>query len=238
MFKFPFLGMLCLFAPLASYVHAEEVKTPENGFTRLFNGKDLTGWKTPDDVKWAWSIHDGVIRGITDEKAHGKELWTAGDHGDFTLRLEWRFPDSPTKKLLKIILPNGDDAMNPDGTKKKEEVVFGGDSGILIRGEVMSQINIGCKSAGSGELYGYRKKVPDMAPEIRAACVPKIRADKQPGEWNEFIITAKGDRVTVQLNGKVVIENAQMPGLPDRGPIALQHHGEGIEFRNVSIQDL
>ena len=204
----------------------------------LFNGRDLSGWKTPDDVKWAWSVQDTVIRGITDENAHGKELWSEKEYGDFVLKLDWLMPDKPVQKMLKIILPNGDDALNPDGTKKKEEVLFGGDSGILIRGDVMSQINIGCKSAGSGELYGYRKKKLDMSPEVRAACVPKLRADKPPGEWNQFIITAKGNRVTVELNGKIVIENAEMPDLPARGPIALQHHGEGIEFRNVSIQEL
>jgi hypothetical protein len=223
----------------ATILHAEENKptTPVES-TVLFNGTDLAGWKTPDDVKWAWSVRDGVIRGITDEKAHGKELWTEKEYGDFVLKLDWRLPDPPVKKLLKIIQPNGDDAMNPDGTKKKEEVLFGGDSGILIRGDVMSQINICCKTAGSGELYGYRKKKPDMSPEVRAACVPILRADHAPGEWNQFIITVKGDRVTVELNGKVVINHAEMPGLPTRGPIALQHHGEGIEFRNVSIKEL
>lgn len=204
----------------------------------LFNGVDLTGWKTPDDVKWAWSVQDGIIRGITDEKAHGKELWSEKSYRNFILRLDWRFPDPPTRKQLKIILPNGDDALAPDGTKIKEEVLFGGDSGILIRGDVMSQINIVCKSAGSGELYGYRKKKPGMSPEVRAACVPKLKADRPIGEWNHFVITAKADRVTVELNGKVVIDDARMPGLPESGPIALQHHGEGIAFRNVSITEL
>lgn len=204
----------------------------------LFNGKDLAGWQTPEDVAWAWSAKGGVIRGISDENAHGKELWSEGQFTDFVLELDWRFPDPPVKKMLKIILPSGLDALNPDGTKKKEEVLFGGDSGILIRGEKMSQINICCKSAGSGELYGYRKKVPGISPEVRAACVPKLRADKPPGEWNHFKITAKGDRISVELNGKLVIDDAQMPGLPEKGPIALQHHGEGIEFRNVTISEI
>ena len=223
-----------LFCPL----NGEEKKEgAPPAIERLFNDNDLKGWKTPGDVAWAWTVKDGVIRGITDEKAHGKELWSERDFGDFVLELDWRFPDPPVKKMLKIILPNGDDALNEDGTKKKEERLVGGDSGILIRGDVMSQINIVCKSSGSGELYGYRKKKPDMSPEVRAACVPKEPADHPPGEWNHFKITAKGDRVSVELNGKLVIDQAQMPGLPARGPIALQHHGEGIEFRNVTIRE-
>lgn len=210
---------------------------PES-FTPIFNGTDLKGWKAPAEGAWVWSVKDGVIHGVTDPNAHGKELWSEKDYGDFVLEVDWRFPDPPVKKMLKIIGPDGNDVLNPDGTKKKEEVLFGGDSGILIRGDVMSQINIVCKSAGSGELYGYRKKKPDMAPEIRAACVPKLRADRPPGEWNHFVITAQGERVTIELNGNVVIDHVLLPGLPARGPIALQHHGEGIEFRNVKIRGL
>ena len=226
-------ALAAAFLGLFACAAAAEPKDP----VPLFNGHDLKGWKTPGDVAWAWSVKDGVIRGITDEKAHGKELWSEKGYGDFVLELDWRFPDPPVKKMLKIILPNGDDALNEDGTKKKEERLVGGDSGILIRGDVMSQINIVCKSAGSGELYGYRKKKPGMPPEVRAACVPKLRADHEPGEWNHFKITVKGDHVSVELNGKLVIDDARMPGLPERGPIALQHHGEGIEFRNVTLRE-
>ena len=59
----------------------------------------------------------------------------------------------------------------------------------------------------------------------------------------------KGDRLTVVLNGKTVIENAQLPGIPEKGRLALQHHGtfkDGkyspasslVQFRNISIKEL
>ena len=59
----------------------------------------------------------------------------------------------------------------------------------------------------------------------------------------------KGDRLTVVLNGITVIENAQLPGVPAKGPLALQHHGakkDGVwtgppslvQFRNISIKEL
>ena len=64
-----------------------------------------------------------------------------------------------------------------------------------------------------------------MPPRSARASRPKTQADKPVGEWNAFEITLKGDRLTVVLNGKTVIENAELPGIPDRGPIALQHHG-------------
>jgi hypothetical protein len=48
----------------------------------------------------------------------------------------------------------------------------------------------------------------------------------------------RGDRVTVVLNGKTVIEDAQLPGIPRRGPIALQHHGDPIQFANLFVKEL
>ena len=48
----------------------------------------------------------------------------------------------------------------------------------------------------------------------------------------------KGDRLTVILNGRKVIENAQLPGVPTRGPIGLQHHGDPIRFANLYLKTL
>ena len=60
--------------------------------------------------------------------------------------------------------------------------------------------------------------------------LPKVKADAPNGQWNRFFITLKGDRLTVVLNGKTVIENEQLPGIPPRGPIGLQHHGDPVRF--------
>ena len=90
---------------------------------------------------------------------------------------------------------------------------------------------------GSGEVYGYRTN-KKHSQEIRAALTPKLKADKPIGEWNRFIITMKGDRLSVVLNGKKVISKAQLPGVPAKGKLALQHHGSAIEFANISIKEL
>ena len=88
-----------------------------------------------------------------------------------------------------------------------------------------------------------------MPPDVRRGVTPKVNADKNIGEWNTFKITMKGDRMTVELNGIVVIENALLPGLPASGPIGLQHHGSKengewnsppslVQFRNIYIKEL
>lgn len=112
-----------------------------------------------------------------------------------------------------------------------------GDSGIYLRGTSKAQVNIWCNALGSGEVYGYRTD-RNQPEEVRKAATPLKKADKPVGQWNTFVITLKGERLTVVLNGEVVISNARLPGVPKSGPIALQHHGNPIEFRNILIREL
>jgi hypothetical protein len=97
-------------------------------------------------------------------------------------------------------------------------------------------------------MYGIRTN-PKTSPELRAAVTPRTQADKPVGEWNHFEITAKGNTVTVVLNGKTVIPGAQISDLPARGRLALQHHGSKrdgkwtgppslIQFKNIFIKEL
>ncbi len=186
--------------------------TPPEGFTKLFNGKDFTGWQArqgkpesdEEKAKWqkSWKVEDGIIK--FDGK--GPNLWTSKKFKDFVLMVDWRFPKP-------------------------------GDSGVYLRGQSKSQVNIWCHNMGSGEVWGYRtdKKQPE---EVVKACTPIKKTDKPIGEWNTFVITMKGDRLTVELNGEVVIRNAQLPGIPPEGEIALQRHGSPIDFRNVYIKEL
>jgi hypothetical protein len=94
-----------------------------------------------------------------------------------------------------------------------------------------------CWPVGSGEVYGYRTD-KSMSPEVRAGVTPKVAADKPIGQWNRFRITMKGDRLTVDLNGQRVLDQAQLPGVAPRGRLALQHHGDPVQFANLFIKEL
>jgi hypothetical protein len=111
------------------------------------------------------------------------------------------------------------------------------DSGIYLRGSSKAQANIWNNPLGSGEVWGYRTdaKMPD---EIRKAATPKKKADKPIGQWNTFVITLKGEQLTVVLNGEEVITNLQLIGVPKTGPLALQNHGNPLEFRKILIKEL
>ena len=129
-------------------------------------------------------------------------------------------------------------------------IVHSPDSGVYVRGTSKAQMNIWMNPMGSGEVWGYRTD-KNMPEEVREAVTPRVNADKPLGEWNRQKVVMRGDRLTVILNGQTVIENAQLPGVPESGSIALQHHGRYneetgrwgpasscIQFRNIFIKEL
>ena len=69
-------------------------------------------------------------------------------------------------------------------------------------------------------------------------------ADNPVGQWNTFHIIMKGDKVTIFLNGKKVVDNTSLENYWDaasrcpRGPIELQHHGNPLWFKNIYIKEL
>jgi hypothetical protein len=222
---------------------------PPAGFVSLFNGRDFTGWKVPVGDNGHWKIVDGVIDyDASSEATADKNLWSAAAYGDFVLRVEWRLKETPyTNPNVPIIRYDGTHKKGPDGKEIKISVPDS-DSGILLRGQGKSQVNIWCWPTGSGEVYGYRMD-EKMPAAVRAGVTPKANADRDIGEWNAFEITLKGDRLTVVLNGVTVIEDSQLPGIPTSGPIGLQHHGDKkdgswvsppalVQFRNISIKEL
>ncbi len=219
---------------------------PPAGFTSLFNGRDLQGWKIPAGDGGHWKVLDGVIDYDARSEASGdKNLWTEKQFRNFVLRVDWRLKTAPFQYKGRILLPDGSEKL--DETGRPIVVEFpDADSGILLRGG--PQVNIWCWPVGSGELWSVRRDTK-QPPEVRAAATPKLHADRNIGEWNTFEITLLGDRVTILLNGKKVIENARVPGIAQSGPLGLQHHGSWrdgkwtgppslVQFRNIFIKEM
>lgn len=217
--------------------------------TSLFNGKDLTGWKVPEGDNGHWKVIDGVIDyDAASEAPKDKHLWTDKSYGDFVLRLEWRLKSTPyINPNVPIVRFDGTHKKNAEG-KDIRIPVPDSDSGVFLRGSDKAQVNIWSWPVGSGEVYGYRTDAK-MPPAVRAAVTPRMNVDRDIGEWNAFEITMRGTRLTVVLNGHTVISDAELPGVPPSGPIALQHHGgmkDGVwtgppslvQFRNISITEL
>ncbi len=241
------MGVSCCATGVAQEQAQDNVPPP--GFRALFNGKDFTGWKVPTGDNGHWKVIDGVIDYDAQSESTGdKNLWHTEDFQDFELHVDWRIKETPyVNPRIPYILPDGTHARDITGSEMRLALPDS-DSGVFLRGAGKNQVNIWCWPIGSGEFYGYRTDA-SMPAEVRAGVTPRHQADRPVGQWNRFEITTRGDRVTVVLNGVKVIEQAQLPGIAESGPIALQHHGamrDGqwtgppslVQFKNIFIQEL
>ena len=220
-----------------SPLEPDRIARQDEGFVSLYNGVDLAGWKTHEGLIGHWKPNDWRLDYDGQATGEDKNLWTEWSFEDFTFIVDWRWNgryDKSTKR--PVILPSGEEARNEDGSAKQVDVPVA-DSGIYLRGSSKAQINIWQWPIGSGEIWGYRTD-RSLPASVRAAATPKVRADDRVGTWNRFEITMRGQDVTVVLNGKTVIENCPLPGIPARGPIGLQHHGDQIQFANLFIKRL
>lgn len=115
-----------------------------------------------------------------------------------------------------------------------------GDSGIYLRGTPQVQIwdiartDVGAE-VGSGGLYNNQKHPSD----------PLTVADMPVGDWNHMKIQMMGEKVTVWLNGELVVDEVVLENFWDRskpifpsGPIELQAHGTDIAFKNLYIKEI
>lgn len=227
----------------------EEIANEAEGFVPLFTGIDLQGWKVPDGDNEHWRVVNQVIDYDAQSEATGdKNLWSEREFEDFQLIVDWRIKETPyMNPRVCNVLPDGSEELGPDG-KPKLYPQPDSDSGVFLRGSGKYQVNIWCWPVGSGEMYGVRRDAT-LPAEVRAGVTPQVKADNPVRKWNRFDITVRGSTVKVILNGKAVLPGVTIPGLPERGPIALQHHGSQrdgkwtsppslVQFRNIFVREL
>lgn len=200
----------------------------DEGFTSMFNGRDLTGWQGLVEnpiarakmrridlerkqaeanvmIPSSWSVKDGCIW----FNGEGDNLCSVKEYGDFELLVDWK-------------------------------ITKNGDSGIYLRGTPQVQIwdtsrtDVGAQ-VGSGGLYNNQTH-PSKPLKV---------SDNPVGEWNTFRIIMIGEKVTVWLNGELVTDNVIMENYWDRtkpifpkGSIELQAHGTDLAFRDIYVWEL
>lgn len=219
---------------------------PPPGFTALFNGKDLTGWRGGTTFD-----HRKLLAMPEADRAEQIRKWTAADSKGSLLEVNAAGKPHWTVENGELV----NDGFGAYATTEKDfgdfellvdyKTVPKADSGIYLRGVPQVQIwdsteadpqGLG-KAKGSGGLWNNSKGAPGKD--------PLVLADKPFGEWNTFRIVMQGDVVSVWLNGKPVVENAKLENyydravpVPEKGPIQLQTHGGEIRWRNVFIREL
>ncbi len=226
----------------ASFASAAE---PPPGFTALFDGKDTSGWH-------GWAIHDkgaspdafGVLS--AEEQAKKLAAWNADAQQHWSVQ-QGELVNDGKGAYLATDKDYGDIELLLEYT-----TVAKADSGIYLRNTPQVQIWDTTKEGGkwdrhadkgSGGLFNNSKGEPGQ--------LPLVHADKPFGEWNQMRIIQVGERTTVYLNGKLVVDHARMENywgrlakqnpvtpLPRVGKILLQTHGGEIRWRNMFIREI
>jgi hypothetical protein len=210
----------------------------DRGFVSLYNGQDLRGWNLAEEVKSFWQPDDWrLVTGADPAGTSQNILWTDNEYKDFNLIVDWRFAGEPVAKIVPVILPDGTQALDPDGDRINVPIRYAGEGKIVIRGSDDAGILMTTWPEGSGGILGYREDgVYDT--EIRRSATPILRADNKMGEWNRFEITVIQNEIKVLLNGETVIDNVLINDLPGSGAIGIQVPDMPMEFANFFIKEL
>ena len=223
---------------------------PPEGFVALFNGKDLSGWKglahknanerrkltgkaseqaqakADQQMREHWSVVEGVLT----YDGTGQSLCTSKDYGDFELYIDWKIPPGADSGIYLRGTPQVQ-IWDPWDPRTKPGADPPSDSA-----EWVAAYRNG-RNLGSGGLWNNK----------RWRNAPTSLADNEPGQWNTFFIRMVGDKVSIWLNEKQIVDRVKLENYWDKSgviPIAradqieLQHHGSKLYFKNVYLREL
>ena len=224
---------LLLASQAPASVEEPGVSKPPPGFTALFNGQDLDGWRgrphlepgseasykkkhrATKQAEWDadrdlhWRVENGEL--VND--GQGVFLTTAKDYADFDLRLEYK-------------------------------TVALADSGIYLRGVPQVQIWDWTKAGGKWK-HGADKGSGGLWNNQKYPRFPIKKMDRPFGKWNSLRILMTGARVSVWMNDELTVPHVPLENYFDRarpvpasGPIQLQTHGGEIRWRNIFLKPL
>jgi len=207
-FTTPFTIALAAILLSPTPTHADEAPS----FVQMFNGKDLTGWKTTGN----WVVKKDNI--ITLEPRQGEHGWkryndyltTDRKYGNFVLDLEFKFNKAGNSGVFMRV---GD---------LKDHVTSGFEVQIL---DTHGKKNVGHHDCGG----------------VIRTQGPSKNMVKPAGEWNHYNITLMNSQLTVILNDEKIIDidlsKSPMKDRPLMGYISFQDEGKPIWYRNVRIKE-
>jgi len=220
------------FAP--NTLNAAEIK---NGWTLLFDGKSMAGWRNfrKKTIGKSWVINENAIH--LDAKPNKDGHWQAPDGGDiitdkayenFDFKYEWKIGNCGNSGVMYNVVEND-----------KYDYVW-------KTGPEMQVLDNSC--------HPDSKYVTHRAGDLYDMIACKYPVVKPAGEWNEARIRSDQGKVEFWLNGinvvdftmhndvwKKMIAKSKFKDMPDfgkaiSGHISLQDHGDKVWFRNLKIK--
>jgi hypothetical protein len=209
------LRFLALLAGLAALtlalapVAADDKK--DEKWTPLFNGKDLTGWKTHPKNPGKWRVEDGILIG----SGPASHLFSErGDYENFRFRVEVAIGDkSNSGQYFRTKFGPG----FPDGY----EAQINSTHGDRIK---------------TGSLYPARLKLNKG--DAQKLIVTDILV--KPNEWFTQEVIARGKHIVIKVNDKTTVDFVDEHNNFTKGHFALQQHDPGstVKFRKIEVIEL
>ncbi|QDU87557.1 hypothetical protein Pla175_09220 [Pirellulimonas nuda] len=192
----------------------------------LFDGADLTEWRSEEGGPARWVIRDGYMESVPDS---GK-LISADGFGDIQLHLEWAAPAKPA------------------GVGQAR-----GNSGVFLMGEYEVQVLDSFQSETYPD--GQAAAIYGQYPPLVNACLPpgewqsydilfrRPRFDHQGDLLQPARIDVIHNGVWVQIDRRLWGPTSWLQNFPyephaERLPLALQDHGNPVRYRNIWVRDL
>ncbi len=196
-------------------------QTGEPGFVPLFNGRSLTGWSVVNKMGPGYLVENGTI---VCPREGGQKLVTDKEYANFVLRFDFRMET------------DGNSGIGIRCPREGHTATLGMEIQIIdADGPTYKKMGL-----RPNQLHG---SIYDVIP-ARQGFLKKI------WEWNTEEISAIGRRITVRLNGEMILDQdldairdpavlKKHPGLArPSGHIALLGHESRVEFRNLRIKVL
>jgi hypothetical protein len=242
--RLPGAGVLLLALGLGALPACGEDKKEPKGdekWTALFNGKDLTGWKLPDNP------NPGAFKEIVKVEKDGKVVAYEGKlKKDDKLVPVWRVEDG-------ILIGSGPSthlfSERGDYTnfryRVEAQINDHGNSGQYFRTEFgpgfpkgyEAQINAThSDQIRTGSLYPSFK----LSKEDREKILVMKDAPHKPDEWFTQEVIAEGDHIIIKVNGKTTVDFKDPNSTYLKGHFALQGHDPGtvVKFRKIEVIEL
>ncbi len=216
------------FAP--TRLNALSPQERRDGWKLLFDGTTTNGWHNykKTTVGPGWRVNNGILTRTADTAVSAGDILTNDRYRNFDLALDWRISEGGNSGIIYR------------ATEDNDYVWQSGAEMQILDDARHSDGKLAITSAGSD-----------------FAIYPALRGVVHPaGEWNSARILVQGNHVEHWLNGTKLFEYEigstdwlarvaaskfkSMPnyGKASEGYIALQDHGDKVEFRYVRIKVL
>ncbi|MFT6793366.1 MAG: hypothetical protein ACJAR1_001362 [Rubritalea sp.] len=201
----------------------------------LFNGKDLTGWKTDvpsadknPDIKPSFIVRDGKLVSLGNPQGH---LISEKSYENYRLTVEYRFTGKPGNcgVLVHSSTPRALYGMFPKSIEVQMQSGHAGDFWCIEENIEVPNMDKR-RPKKEGQKYGGSKG------DARRVLNLTDDSEKKLGEWNKMVIECQGDEVKVWVNDTLV--NHGTKSTASKGQIALQAEGTEVEFKKVDLEPL